>query len=207
MAKSPGTAIPDESVDLDGLDIVQLLEGDLDLPLVCLHVDDEDEGVVLLDLLHGALGVEGVEDDLVEVEAGSMRDRLAGVLGRPGELKGLGAVESRRSADLASLVRLLSRSGLAGNTAGMRCRSWCQRTPAPFRTALAAAPALSLGLVLPIHRSKSGQRIAHGKSNSSGLLPSPDNPRVSPFFKSAASSSSAPPPNRAGTPELIDAGS
>lgn len=37
-----------------------------------------------------------------------MRDRLAGVLGRPGKLKGLGAVEGGRGADLASLVRLYS---------------------------------------------------------------------------------------------------
>lgn len=100
--------IPDEGVNLDGLDVVELLEGLLDLALVGLDVDDEDEGVVFLDLLHGALGVKGVEDDLVRVEAGAMRDRLAGVLGRPGELKGLGAVESGRGADLASLVRLYS---------------------------------------------------------------------------------------------------
>ena len=100
--------IPDEGVNLDGLDVVELLEGLLDLALVGLDVDDEDKGVVFLDLLHGALGVKGVEDDLVRVETGAMGDRLAGILGRPGELKGLGAVEGSRGADLASLVRLYS---------------------------------------------------------------------------------------------------
>jgi hypothetical protein len=98
--------IPDESVDLDGLDVVQLLEGLLDLTLVRLDIHDENQGVVLLDLLHGALGVEGVQDDLVGVEARSMGDGLAGVLGRPGELEGLGAVEGGRGADLAGFERL-----------------------------------------------------------------------------------------------------
>lgn len=36
-----------------------------------------------------------------------MSNRLAGVLGRPRELKGLGAVEGGGGADLASLVRLI----------------------------------------------------------------------------------------------------
>jgi len=40
----------DESVDLDARDVVLLLEGSGDLALVGLNVDDEDEGVVLLDL-------------------------------------------------------------------------------------------------------------------------------------------------------------
>jgi hypothetical protein len=42
---------PDERVDLDRVDLVELLDGVLDLALVRLDVDDEDEGVVLLNLL------------------------------------------------------------------------------------------------------------------------------------------------------------
>lgn len=38
------------------------------------------------------------------VEARLMRNRFAGVLRRPGELKGLGTVERRRSANLARLL-------------------------------------------------------------------------------------------------------
>jgi hypothetical protein len=49
--------IPDEGVDLYTVHIVQGLESLLDLPLVCLDIADEDERVVLLDLLHGALRV------------------------------------------------------------------------------------------------------------------------------------------------------
>jgi hypothetical protein len=56
--------LPDEGVELDGLDVVKSLESGLDLALVGLDVDDEDKGVVLLDHLHGALGVERVNDDL-----------------------------------------------------------------------------------------------------------------------------------------------
>lgn len=99
--------IPDKSVDLDGVNIVQLLKSLLDLALVGLDVDDEDEGVVLLDLLHGALSVQGVQNNLVEVQSGAVVDRDTGVLGGPRQLEGLGAVEGGRGADLAGLVKLL----------------------------------------------------------------------------------------------------
>lgn len=49
---------PDESVDLEGLDIVQFLHSILDLALVGLDVNDEYESVVLLDLLHSGFGVQ-----------------------------------------------------------------------------------------------------------------------------------------------------
>jgi len=99
--------IPDQGVDLDGVNIVQLLQSSLDLTLVGLDIDDEDKGVVLLDLLHGALGVKRVQDDLGGVELGLTGDRDAGVLGGPRELQGLGAVEGGRGANLAGLVKLL----------------------------------------------------------------------------------------------------
>lgn len=104
--------LPDKSVDLDGVDVVELLEGLLDLGLVGLDIDDEDEGVVLLDLLHGALGVERVDDDLVLIQTGLMGNRLAEVLGRAREPEGLGAVEGRRGANLALLVRVVLRRPL-----------------------------------------------------------------------------------------------
>lgn len=96
--------IPDQSVDLDGVDVVELLQGVLDLGLVCLDVDDEDEGVVLLDLLHGALSVERVDDDLVLIETGLVVDGLAGVLGVASQRQGLGLTEGRRGPDLELLV-------------------------------------------------------------------------------------------------------
>ena len=40
-----GDNLPDESVDLDGVNVVQLLESLLDLGLVGLDIDDEDEGL------------------------------------------------------------------------------------------------------------------------------------------------------------------
>jgi hypothetical protein len=42
----------------------------------------------------------------VLIETGNVRDGLAGVLGRAGELEGLGAVEGRRETDLADLLRV-----------------------------------------------------------------------------------------------------
>jgi len=74
-------SIPDQSVDLDCVHVVQLLQSILDLPLVCLDIHNEYQGVVLLNFLHGALGVQWVNDHLVVVETGLMRDGLAWVLG------------------------------------------------------------------------------------------------------------------------------
>jgi hypothetical protein len=110
-----GAVRADEGVDLDGVNVVELLEGALDLGLVGLDVDDEDEGVVLLHLLHGALGVEGVDDNLVLIEARLVRDGLAGVLGRAREHQGLGAVERGAVADLALLLGVTTlESSLSG---------------------------------------------------------------------------------------------
>lgn len=96
--------VPDEGVDLDGVNVVKLLQGFLDLSLVCLDVDNEDEGVVLLDLLHGTLGVQWVDDDLVLIETGLGDDGGTWVLRSTGELKGLRSVEGGRETDLADLV-------------------------------------------------------------------------------------------------------
>jgi len=94
----------DESVDLEAVDVVEGLEGLLDLPLVCLDVAHENQGVVLLNLLHGALGIERVDDDLVGVEAGLVVDRLARVLGSTGEREGLRSVEAGVQPDLGGLL-------------------------------------------------------------------------------------------------------
>ena len=99
-------SIPDEGVELDGLDVVKSLESGLDLPLVGLDVDNEDQGVVLLDHLHGALSVERVDDDLGGIEARLTRDAPAGVGRGARELEGLREVEGRAGADLADLVRV-----------------------------------------------------------------------------------------------------
>lgn len=73
--------IPNEGVDLDGVDVIQLLEGKLDLGLVGLDIHDENESVVLLHLLHGTLSVERVDDDLVLIKTRLVGDRLARVFG------------------------------------------------------------------------------------------------------------------------------
>lgn len=57
-------------------------------------------------LLHGRLGVKRVDQDGRGIHARSMGDRLAGVLGRTGQLKGLGQVEAGGLPDGALLVRV-----------------------------------------------------------------------------------------------------
>jgi hypothetical protein len=76
------------------------------LSFICLDVDDENQSVVLLNLLHGAFSVERVDDDLVLIEARLMGNGLSWVFGRTGELEGLGSVEGGRKTDLANLVRV-----------------------------------------------------------------------------------------------------
>jgi len=114
-----GSIRADKGVDLDGIDIVELLQGLLDLSLVGTDVDDKDEGVVLLDLLHGALGVEGVDDDLVLIETGLMGNRLAWVFWCARELEGLGLVEGCRETDLADLVGVDTLQGGLSSSAGL----------------------------------------------------------------------------------------
>lgn len=100
------TNIPDQRVNLDSIDIIQLLQRLLDLPLVALDVHDKHKSVVLLDLLHRALRVQRVDNHLVVIKARRMRDRLARILGRPRQLQCLGPVERSRRADLADFVRV-----------------------------------------------------------------------------------------------------
>ena len=69
----------DEGVNLDGLDVVHLLNGILDLVLVGVDVDDEDEGVVGLNLGHGSLSGQGVVEDGELVQTSLRGDRSAGV--------------------------------------------------------------------------------------------------------------------------------
>lgn len=138
--------IPDKGVDLDGVNIVKLLKSLLDLALVGLDVDNEDEGVVLLNLLHRALGVERVDDDLVLIQAGLVRNALAGVLGRAREDQGLRAVEGRRETDLAGLVGVhLLRLSAPEVPSALRER-WGGEILTPLRAAFAA----SLAFLLPL---------------------------------------------------------
>lgn len=118
---------PDQGVDLDGIDIVELLDRILDLPLVRLDVDNEDEGVVLLNLLHRGLGVERVDDDLVLIKAGSMGNALARVTRGAGKLEGLRAVEGDRVADLGLDLGVGALQGSLLRVGGLlsgRLRAW-----------------------------------------------------------------------------------
>lgn len=47
--------IPDKCVDFGYINIVQLLDGTLNLWFVGFLVNDEDQGIVILDFLHGRL--------------------------------------------------------------------------------------------------------------------------------------------------------
>merc|ERR1719479_331908 len=91
---------PDQCVHFGNIDVVQLLDGCLDLVLVGLDVTDEDQGVVVLNLLHGGLSGQRVLDDGVGIHLVPLGSGLAGVLGVPGSPEGLGPVELDASSNL-----------------------------------------------------------------------------------------------------------
>jgi len=126
-----GAVRADQGVDLDGVDVIELLKSLLDLGLVGLDIDDEDEGVLLLDLLQGTLGVERVDDDLVLIETGLVRNRLARVLGSPRQLKSLGAVEGGRVSDLGLLVGVNTLEGSLGSLLGLSALAGLRGTAYP----------------------------------------------------------------------------
>ena len=82
---------PDECVDLNRIDIVQLLQSRLNLPLVRLDIHDKNQRVVFLNLLHRTLCIQRVDNHFVRIETWVLR--------RSGEDKGLGPMKGGGEAD------------------------------------------------------------------------------------------------------------
>ena len=101
--------------DLLDVDLVHLLDGGADLGLVGVNVNNKDQGVVVLDLLHGGLGGQGELDDGEGVQSWGRGRGLGRALWRAGQAEGGGALEVDRGADLllAKVVLALQR-GLGG---------------------------------------------------------------------------------------------
>merc|ERR1711911_563456 len=76
-----------------------LLHSLLDLGLVGLEVDDEDEGVVIFNLLHGGLSRQRIANDGISVHAISVGRALLGELWSPFESQGLRTTELDHSPD------------------------------------------------------------------------------------------------------------
>mmetsp|Transcript_108 Transcript_108/g.302 ORF Transcript_108/g.302 Transcript_108/m.302 type:complete len:200 (-) Transcript_108:163-762(-) len=129
---------PDQRVDLRGLDLVHAADSLRDLPLVRARVNNEDEGVVVLDLLHGRLSGERVLQDGVLVELVDPGDGAARVLGVAEQTQGLRPVELGLEADLDGLLQVRALGERLGRllrsllslTLPRRGRECGQRTPA-----------------------------------------------------------------------------
>ena len=147
---------PDERVDLSGLDLVHATHSLFDVALVGAAVNDEDQGVVVLDLLHGRLSSERVLEDGVLVELVDTGDGAARVLGVAQQTERLGAVElglvplldvgmssgalrQRLGGLLGRLLDALSSLGSPG-ISGM-VGQWCECRPWRPRDAAAAGRA------------------------------------------------------------------
>jgi hypothetical protein len=60
--------IPNESIYLDSVNIVQLLQCLLDLLLVRTDIADKNQSVIFLDLFHRTFGVQRMNDDFVLIQ-------------------------------------------------------------------------------------------------------------------------------------------
>ena len=97
------------------LNIIETLDGILDLVLVGLNINEEGQGVVFLDLLHSSLGVKRLTDNTVLIHTGSMGNRLTSVLGSTVQNQSLGDMEMGGSTDLTdSLTVDTLEGGLLG---------------------------------------------------------------------------------------------
>mmetsp|Transcript_22217 Transcript_22217/g.44962 ORF Transcript_22217/g.44962 Transcript_22217/m.44962 type:complete len:203 (-) Transcript_22217:58-666(-) len=137
-----------KSVDLVALNVVQVLNGRLDLALVGLDVHNEDEGVGVFDELHGGLGGEGVLDDRVLVQRVLLGGGPGGVLRFPGEGKGLRPVEVDLGVDSGALLGKSSLRQLLGDRRCLGCSHGCVLGAISFRRK-SRSGAVSCGRRLP----------------------------------------------------------
>ena len=97
-----GTVGADEGVNLDGLDLVEGEDGALDLSLGGASVNEEGEGVVFFDLLHGHVSDEGRLNNAEFIPRGLDGLGVGVRLGGLGAAVGVGgAAELRASVSLA----------------------------------------------------------------------------------------------------------
>ncbi len=101
---------------MSGFNIIESLDSILDLVLVSLNINEEGQGVVFLNLLHGSLGVERLTNDTVLIHTGSMGNRLTSILGSTVQNQSLGDVEVSGSTNLTdSLTMDTLEGGLLGS--------------------------------------------------------------------------------------------
>lgn len=116
-----GTVRSDQGVDLLNVNIVQLLDGSLDLVLVGLQGNLENQSVTVLDLLDGGLRGNWGLDDLVSIQSSVVRNSGSGVSGLSGQLQGVWKSEGGVGSHLSGLLgvstlqsRFLSSSSVWG---------------------------------------------------------------------------------------------
>lgn len=96
--------VPHKCVDLHSLNVIQRLQCCLDLPLVRLHVHDKYQCIVLFNLLHGAFGVQRMDEHFVMVQTRLMRNRFPRIFWVAGCAEGLWSVECGGESDLSRFL-------------------------------------------------------------------------------------------------------
>lgn len=100
-----------QSVDLEHISFVELLDGMLDHILVSSHVDLKNEGICALDLLSGNLRVNVGDDGLVSIQPGVVGNGSLGIGGFTGKRKSLGTMEGSRGVKLGLFLAVHALGG------------------------------------------------------------------------------------------------
>jgi hypothetical protein len=104
----------DQSVNRLNLDLIQRLNGILDLLLGSQNVADEGEGINVLNLLHGSFSGKRRNNNSVLVHLVQMGDRFPGELRGLGELSGLRLEEAHVAANFLNSNNRSLLQGLSG---------------------------------------------------------------------------------------------
>ena len=102
--KKRGKWLPDECVDLLGLNVIHLLHRTLDLLLVGADVDYENKGIVVLNFFHSRFRGQGILEYLVLIELVARGSADPGILWSSLLGQCLGSVESDLSTHLLDLL-------------------------------------------------------------------------------------------------------
>ena len=127
---------PDQCIDLGSINVIELLHWCFDLRLVCSHIHDEDQSIVVLNLLHGRLSGQGVLDDGIVVQLVGPGGRFPRIFGISCKLERLGKMKVHRGASfplggpprppqdsLLGLLCLGRLRGLGWTSLGLSCKS------------------------------------------------------------------------------------
>lgn len=86
-------SLPDKSVDLRDINIVQLLHSCFDLRFVCSNIHNENQSIIVFNFLHCRLSCQRMLDDSIVIKLVWSGSRDSWILGVPSKAKSFGSME------------------------------------------------------------------------------------------------------------------